>query len=57
VFSADTHEVIGIAVWVKVYHGQLITTMAGIVPITEIHKFLDKFNRRDAPKAFGVPLW
>jgi S1-C subfamily serine protease len=42
VFDAQTHEVIGIAVWVKVYHGQLITTMAGIVPITEIYKFLNK---------------
>jgi hypothetical protein len=53
VFSADTpsyagasagrHEVIGIAVWVKVYHGQLVTTMAGIVPVTEIYKFLDAY--------------
>jgi S1-C subfamily serine protease len=45
VFTADTHEVIGIAVWVKVYHGQLITTMAGVVPITEIYKFLDSATK------------
>jgi S1-C subfamily serine protease len=40
VFDAKTYEVIGIAVWVKVYNGQLITTMAGVVPIGEIHEFL-----------------
>ena len=41
VFDANTHEVIGIAVWVKTYYGQLITTMAGIVPISEIYEFLN----------------
>lgn len=41
VYDARTYEVIGIAVWVKVYNGQLVTTMAGVVPIGEIHKFLD----------------
>jgi hypothetical protein len=41
VFDAKTHAVIGIAVWVKTYYGQLITTMAGIVPICEIYRFLD----------------
>jgi len=46
VFDANTHEVIGIAVWVKVYHGQLVTTMAGIVPINQIYDFLDKFYRK-----------
>ena len=40
VYDARTYEVIGIAVWVKVYDGQLITTMAGIVPINEIYNFL-----------------
>jgi S1-C subfamily serine protease len=45
VYSADTREVTGIAVWVKVYHGQLITTMAGIVPISKIHLFLDKIRK------------
>jgi S1-C subfamily serine protease len=45
VFSADTHEVIGIAVWVKVYHNQLITTMAGVVPIQTVYEFLDKCPR------------
>jgi S1-C subfamily serine protease len=47
VYSADTHEVIGIAVWVKVYHGQLITTMAGIVPIQTVYQFLDEFYHKD----------
>ena len=41
VYDAKTYEVIGIAVWVKVYDGQLITTMAGIVPINQIHEFLE----------------
>jgi S1-C subfamily serine protease len=48
VFTADTHEVIGIAVWVKVYHGQLITTMAGIVPIQTIYEFLDSVSHKDS---------
>jgi len=42
VYDANTRKVIGIAVWVKTYYGQLITTMAGIVPITEIYDFLDE---------------
>jgi len=42
VFDANTHKVIGIAVWVKTYYGQLITTMGGIVPISEIYEFLDR---------------
>jgi len=42
VFTTNTHELIGIAVWVRVYQGQLVTTMAGIVPINEIYQFLDK---------------
>ena len=46
VFSADTHELIGIVVWVKVYRGQLVTTMAGIVPVTEIYKFLNSINHK-----------
>jgi S1-C subfamily serine protease len=40
VYDAHTYEVIGIAVWVKVYQGQLVTTMAGIVPINQIYEFL-----------------
>jgi S1-C subfamily serine protease len=44
VYDANTHEIIGIAVWVKVYHGQIVTTMAGIVPINQIYEFLDKAN-------------
>ena len=41
VYDGRTYEVIGIAVWVKVCQGQLVTTMAGIVPINEIYEFLD----------------
>jgi S1-C subfamily serine protease len=44
VFDARTYEVIGIAVWVKVYDGQLVTTMAGVVPIQEIYDFLESTN-------------
>jgi S1-C subfamily serine protease len=40
VFDGRTYEVIGIAVWVKVYQYQLVTTMAGIVPINQIYEFL-----------------
>jgi S1-C subfamily serine protease len=42
VYDAHTYEVIGIAVWVKVYNGQLVTTMAGVVPINQIYELLDK---------------
>lgn len=42
VYDARTYEVIGIAVWVKVYNGQLVTTMAGVVPINQIHEFLNE---------------
>jgi S1-C subfamily serine protease len=47
VYDANTHKVIGIAVWVKTYYGQLITTMAGIVPIQTIYEFLDEFYHKD----------
>ncbi|MBI5778305.1 MAG: trypsin-like peptidase domain-containing protein [Planctomycetes bacterium] len=47
--NAYEYEVIGIAVWVKVYDGQLVTTMAGVVPIGEIYKFLD--NHKISPDA------
>jgi S1-C subfamily serine protease len=40
VYNTNTHEVIGIAVWVHTYQGQLITTMAGVVPIETIYEFL-----------------
>jgi len=46
VFDANTHELIGIAVWVKICRGQLVTTMAGIVPISEIYSFLDNINHK-----------
>jgi S1-C subfamily serine protease len=45
VYDAHTYEVIGIAVWVHTYQGQLITTMGGVVPINEIYNFLD--NHKD----------
>ncbi|HLD36312.1 MAG TPA: serine protease [Planctomycetota bacterium] len=41
VYDARTYEVIGIAVWVKTYQGQLVTTMAGIVPINQIYEFIN----------------
>src|SRR3989339_1074475 len=50
VYNARTYEVIGIAVWVKVYDGQLITTMAGIVPINQIYEFLQNYERTKEPK-------
>jgi len=40
VYDAKTHKLIGIAVWVRVYNGQLVTTMAGVVPIQQIYEFL-----------------
>lgn len=40
VYDAKTYEVIGIAVWVHTYKNQIITTMAGIVPINQIYEFL-----------------
>jgi len=41
VFLKDTHELIGIAVWVKICQGQLASTMGGIVPLQTIYEFLD----------------
>jgi len=38
--NGSGYEVIGITVNVKVYRDQLITTMAGIVPINQIYEFL-----------------
>ncbi|MBI4833215.1 MAG: trypsin-like peptidase domain-containing protein [Planctomycetes bacterium] len=39
--NRSTYELIGIAVWVRLYQDQLVTTMAGVVPIGEIYRFLD----------------
>jgi len=47
VFDANTHALIGIAVWVRTYQGQLITTMAGVVPIQTIYEFLDQVESRE----------
>ena len=44
VYDARTFEVIGIAVWVKVYQYQLVTTMAGIVPIQQVYKFIESIE-------------
>jgi S1-C subfamily serine protease len=43
----DNHqyEIVGIAVWVRLRDGQLITTMGGIVPINVIYEFLDSYHR------------
>ena len=42
VFLKATRELIGIVVWVRVYHGQLVTTAAGVVPLQEIYSFLEE---------------
>ena len=39
--NASTYAVIGIAVWVHTYKNQIVTTMAGIVPIQDIYTFLE----------------
>ena len=45
VFDEHIYQVIGITVWVKTCQGQFVTTMAGIVPIQEIHTFLESYKR------------
>ena len=40
VFLKDSHELIGIVVWVRTCRGQLANTMGGIVPLDEIYEFL-----------------
>lgn len=40
VYDAKTYEVIGISVWINTCQGQLVPTMAGIVPIQTIYEFL-----------------
>jgi len=40
VFLKDSHELIGIVVWVRTCRGQLASTMGGIVPLDEIYEFL-----------------
>jgi S1-C subfamily serine protease len=61
VYDARTHEVIGIAVWVRTYQGQLITTMAGVVPIQSIYEFLDSHRgtegTEDKDSVFSVSPW
>ncbi|MFH1226682.1 MAG: S1C family serine protease, partial [Planctomycetota bacterium] len=50
VYDSKTFEVIGIAVWVNVHNGQLITTMAGIVPIQTIYEFLNSHRGTETSK-------
>jgi S1-C subfamily serine protease len=53
VYDGHTYEVIGIAVWVKVYQYQLVTTMVGIVPINQVYEFLNniqEFNSSNVQK-------
>lgn len=42
VFLKSTHELIGIAVWIRTYGCQVIPQMAGIVRLQDIYEFLDK---------------
>ncbi|MFH0888069.1 MAG: serine protease [Planctomycetota bacterium] len=53
VYDGHTYEVIGIAVWVKVCQFQLVTTMAGIVPIQEVYRFLDNYEKLSKPGDAG----
>jgi S1-C subfamily serine protease len=53
VFLKDTHELIGIAVWVKVCQGQLASTMGGIVPLQTIYQFLERLAVNG--ERFAVP--
>jgi len=48
VFTTNTHELIGIAVWVHTYNGQLVTTMAGIVPIQTVYEFLESVESKES---------
>jgi len=45
VYDAKTHKLIGITVWVRVYNGQLITTMAGVVPISTVYDFIEEYQK------------
>jgi S1-C subfamily serine protease len=42
--NASTYAVIGIAVWIHTYQGQLVTTMGGVVPIDQIYEFLKEYT-------------
>lgn len=59
VFLKDTHELIGITVWVRTYYGQLVTTMAGVIPIHEIYEFLKKtpLMNCEEHKSEGLTCW
>ncbi|MFA5795453.1 MAG: trypsin-like serine protease, partial [Candidatus Brocadiia bacterium] len=48
VFDARTYEVVGISVWVHTCKEQLVTTMAGIVPIQKIYDFLESVSQEYA---------
>jgi S1-C subfamily serine protease len=53
VFLKDTHELIGIAVWVKICQGQLASTVGGIVPLQTIYEFLERLAVNG--ERFAVP--
>jgi len=46
VFLKDSHELIGIAILVKVYRGQLVSTMGSIVTLQDIYEFIDLHAHR-----------
>ena len=50
VYDSKTFEVIGIAVWVRIYKDQLITTMGGIVPINQVYEFLESIESKKLRK-------
>jgi len=49
VFLKSNHQLIGIAVWVRLYDGQLVTTMAGVVPIQTVYEFLESIESKESP--------
>jgi len=46
IFLKDSHELIGIAILVKVYQGQLVSTMGSIVTLQDIYEFIDSHAHR-----------
>lgn len=59
VFLKDTHELIGITVWIRASYGQLVPTMAGIVPINQIYEFLKTtpLMNCEEHKSEGLTCW
>ena len=46
VFLRQSNELIGIAILVKVYRGQLVSTMGSIVTLQDIYEFIDSQAHR-----------